>query len=106
MTSTPSTIALAQASLSEARSAMTAPAKGMVTEKMKKAADSFEAQFISQMMQPMFQGISTNGLFGGGYGEETFRSLLIDEYAKMTVKNGGIGLSKAVQDQMLKSQEV
>ena len=30
----------------------------------------------------MFSGISTDGPFGGGEGEEMFRSLMIDQYGK------------------------
>ena len=30
----------------------------------------------------MFSGIKTDGLFGGGQGEEMFRSMMIDQYGK------------------------
>ena len=30
----------------------------------------------------MFSGIKTDGMFGGGQGEQMFRSLMIDQYAK------------------------
>ncbi|OAN46640.1 chemotaxis protein chel [Paramagnetospirillum marisnigri] len=78
-----------------------------------KVGRQFETQFVSQMFQHMFAGIKTDGLFGGGSGEEMFRSLLIDEYAKMVANRGGsngngsgFGIGSAVQKMLLKHQEV
>ena len=48
----------------------------------RKAAKEFESVFISQFLGSMFSGIPTDGPFGGGQGEEMFRSLMIDEYGK------------------------
>lgn len=73
--------------------------------KIEETAKAFEATFISQMLKPMFEGLSTDGLFGGGQGEETWRSFMLDEIAKTTVKAGGIGLSSTVMSEMLKMQE-
>jgi Rod binding domain-containing protein len=74
-------------------------------DKIEETAKAFEATFISQMLKPMFEGLSTDGLFGGGQGEETWRSFMLDEMAKSTVKAGGIGLSNVVMSEMLKMQE-
>jgi Rod binding domain-containing protein len=72
-----------------------------------KAGRSFEAMFMSQMLQHMFEGVKTEGLFGGGSGEKMFRSLLMDEYGKMIANKGdGIGLAKAVRTSLLHAQEV
>jgi len=76
-----------------------------------KVGKQFEAQFVSQMFQHMFEGIKTDGIFGGGSGEEMFRSLLIDEYGKMVanregVSGRGFGIGTAVQKMLLKHQEV
>lgn len=79
--------------------------KGASAEKIRQTAEDFEASFLSQMLKPMFQGLSTDGLFGGGQAEETWRSFLIDEMAKTTVKAGGIGLATPVMNEMLKMQE-
>ncbi len=53
----------------------------------------------------MFQGISTDGPFGGGQGEEMFRSLMLDEYGKEIVARGGFGLSASITKQLLAHQE-
>ena len=71
----------------------------------KKAATAFEGVFITQFVSEMFSGLSSDGPFGGGQGEEIFRSLMIDEYGKQFAEQGGFGLSDAVQRQLLKSQE-
>ena len=71
-----------------------------------KAAGEFEAQFVSQMLTQMWQGIETDGYFGGGNGEEMFRGLLLNEYGKKITQTGGLGIADTVQQAMLKMQEV
>jgi len=71
----------------------------------KKAASQFESVFISQFLGSMFEGISTDGPFGGGQGEEMFRSLMLDEYGKQIETQGGFGLSSAITRQLLHAQE-
>jgi peptidoglycan hydrolase FlgJ len=87
-----------------AQGVSTAP-KGASAEKIRQTAEAFEATFLSQMLKPMFEGLSTDGLFGGGQGEATWRSFLVDEMAKKTVAAGGIGLAGPVMTEMLKMQE-
>jgi Rod binding domain-containing protein len=72
--------------------------------KAKRAGDGFEAQFMSTMFQQMFEGVSTDGPFGGGFGEEMFRSVLTDAMAKQMVKTGGVGVSADIQREILKMQ--
>jgi len=68
-------------------------------------AQEFEAVFISQMLGQMFEGISTDGPFGGGQGEAMFRSLMLDQYGKQIAADGGIGLADQVTKELLKHQE-
>ena len=70
----------------------------------KEAATAFESQFLSSMLQQMFVGVQTDGPFGGGFGEEMFRSLMTDAMAKQMTKSGGIGLADTVQREILKMQ--
>jgi Rod binding domain-containing protein len=74
--------------------------------KLRQAAVEFEASFLAQMLQPMFQGLKTDGPFGGGQSEGVFRSLLVDEYARSMARAGGIGVAQAVGDELLKMQEM
>jgi len=69
-----------------------------------KTAVDFEATFLSQMMSHMFEGVSTPAPFGGGAGEDAFKSLLTDAYAKQLAKAGGVGVAASIQREMLKMQ--
>lgn len=69
-------------------------------------ANEFESVFISQMLGHMFEGVETNEMFGGGEGEEVFKSFMIDEYSKMIVNTGGIGVADHVKAEMIRMQEV
>lgn len=82
-----------------------APAPTANVAAAKKAAQEFESVFLSQMLGSMFEGISSEPPFGGGQGEEMFRSLMIDEYGKSIAGQGGIGLADVVTRQLLKGQE-
>jgi Rod binding domain-containing protein len=68
-------------------------------------ARDFEAQFMSVLMQPMFEGSGEESAFGGGPGESMFRSLLVEQYGREMAKSGGIGLADAVYREILKMQE-
>lgn len=67
-------------------------------------AQQFERMFISEMLGPMFQGIETDGPFGGGNAEATFRPMLLDQYADAISRGGGIGIADSVLKEILKMQ--
>lgn len=98
--------ALARATLllGEAQ-AQTATAKHTDRAAAERAAKEFEAVFLSQMLAPMFAELGNDPLFGGGPGEEIFKSLLIDEYARSMAEAGGIGLNSAVLRELINLQE-
>ena len=70
-----------------------------------KTARDFEAVFLTQMLQQMFAQVPTDKIFGGGQAEETWRTLLLDEYGKVFAKSGGIGIAAQVQKELLRAQE-
>lgn len=70
-----------------------------------KTAMDFEAQFLGRMLEPMFDGIETDGPMGGGFAEGMWRSQLVDEYGKALAKAGGIGLASHVMTELLRMQE-
>lgn len=70
----------------------------------KDAAQKFEGQFLSIMLQQMFEGVKTDGPFGGGVGEEMFRSVMTEQMGKQMARAGGIGLSDTIQREILKLQ--
>ncbi len=74
-------------------------------KKAEAAAEDFEAFFLSKMVETMFEGVSTEGMFGGGHAEKVYRSLLIDEYGKAMAKTGTVGISQEIMSSILKMQE-
>ena len=73
--------------------------------KIEDAAIEFEAVFITEMMKPMFEGIKTDGMFGGGKGEEVFRGFLLQEYGKSFARSNGLGIADHVKAAMIQMQD-
>ena len=67
-------------------------------------AQQFERMFVAEMLGPMFSGIETDGVFGGGKAEDVFRPMLIDQYADAVAKGGGVGIADAVLKEILRMQ--
>lgn len=80
--------------------------KTMSVEEAKQAAEDFEAFFLSKTMESMFDGISTDGMFGGGHAEKIYRSLLINEYGKAIAKTGSVGVADEVMRSIIEMQEM
>lgn len=72
----------------------------------RRVAQDFEATFLAQMLQPMFAGLQTDGPFGGGHAEATWRGFLVDAMARQVAQGGGIGLADHVQRELLSLQTV
>lgn len=68
-------------------------------------AEEFEAVFLSIFIEQMYAGIKTDGPFGGGSAEETYRSMLSQEYGRNIARSGGVGIADAVYAEILKAQE-
>ena len=75
-------------------------------EQARRAAEEFEAMFLSQMLAPIFENLQTDGPFGGGPGERIYRSLMVQEYGRAVAASGGVGIAEAVQREILKLQEI
>jgi len=73
-----------------------APHAGKTLDATKKAAKEFESVFVAQFLGSMFEGISTDGMFGGGQGEQMFRSLMLEQYGKKISDQGGFGLADSI----------
>lgn len=79
--------------------------KAKTPEQIKEAAQGFEAMFLNQMLKPMFDTIKTDEMFGGGEGEDMWKSMMVDTYAKEITKKGGVGIAEQVMQVMIKAQE-
>ena len=80
-------------------------AQGKNVEKVKATAKNFEAMYVQEMMQHMWDGIETDGPFGGGKGEEVFRSLMIEQYGKLVADSGQTKIAAQLSREMLRMQE-
>lgn len=88
------------------RTERAAKAKAVSAAQIDEAAQEFESVFLSQMLQHMFAGVDMNPMGEDGPGKEIYESMLVDEYAKLMTRAGGIGIADHVKREMLKMQEV
>jgi Rod binding domain-containing protein len=79
--------------------------KDMSRDEIKAAAEDFEAFFLGQMLQPMFNTVDTDALFGGGPGEDMWKGMMVDQYAKEIAHTGGVGIADDVMKAMIQAQE-
>jgi flagellar protein FlgJ len=87
----------------ELRATPRVPNRG--ADQARKTGIEFEQMFIAQMLQPIFDALPADGMFGGGTGERMFRSFQVDEYAKAITRTGGIGIADAVTRHIISLQE-
>ena len=73
---------------------------------VRRAAEEFEAVFLTQMLSGLFQGLGDAGGAEAAGGGGAFEGLLHEEYAKMIGCSGGIGLADDIRREMLRLQEV
>ena len=89
----------------QAAALSSAAGKSTDLNKVRDAAQKFEAFFIGQMMEHMTSGLETDETFGGGHGEDVWKSMLNQEYGKEVAKTGRLGITDQVMKGMLKMQE-
>ena len=81
----------------------TLKARGDDPAKAKKVAQEFEAMFVGMMLKSMRETVGKDKLTGGGHGEETFRSLLDQEYATTAARSGGVGLAAMIEKELTRN---
>ena len=100
------TLQAAQTSAQAGAQANTLAALGNKSaSKNAKLGNDFESMCLSNLISPMFEGIKSDGPFGGGEGEEAVKSFYIDALAKQMTNRGGLGISEMMQKQLVKIQE-
>lgn len=75
-----------------------------VPDEVRRAAEEFEAMVLGQLLQPMFAALDTQGLGGGGFGEEIFRPMLVEQYAQSLSRSGGVGLAQSIITELQRMQ--
>lgn len=99
--STPS----AATALSTAKAFAAHPGAAKAPSKVDAAAEDFEAVFLTQMVQTMFEGLGEDGPLGGGStGSDAYRSMLADQYGRSIAASGGVGLAAHVRAELLALQ--
>jgi len=73
--------------------------------KAREIAQEFEAFFISTMLETMSSSLEVDPVFGGGHGEQVYRSMLNDEYGRTFARAGGIGIADSVYREIMRLQE-
>lgn len=66
-----------------------------------KVAKEFESLFVGMMLKSMRETAGKDKLTGGGHGEDIYRSLLDQEYAKAISERGGVGLAAMLERQLI-----
>jgi Rod binding domain-containing protein len=95
----------AQTALMAGREAPTLSPTGNLA-RARKTAEEFEAFYLSQVLQPMFSNLSAEEPFGGGFAEDMWRSLQVEEYGKAITRAGGVGIADAIMREIMRTQEV
>lgn len=104
MTDAPSTVSTLAAALG-AQKAYGAKQPTKAADKVDATAEDFEALFLTQMMERMFEGLGGEGPLGGGAAGGAYRSMLADSYGKTVAASGGIGLADHVRRELLALQQ-
>ncbi len=71
---------------------------------VKKVSKEFETLFIDMMLKSMRESVGKDKITDGGHGEEVYRSMLDQEYAKSLTERGGLGLAAIFEGQLAKSR--
>jgi peptidoglycan hydrolase FlgJ len=74
-------------------------------EKLRAAAQDFEAVLVGQLMGLMLESVPSDGPFGGGNGEDVYKSMLADQMGKQVTKRGGLGLTTSIMNEMIRMQQ-
>ena len=73
--------------------------------KLREAANEFEAIFIQQMLKSMRKTSLESDLLPKSEGEKIFRSMLDEQYAKLSAKSGSLGLGQMIYQQLKLNSE-
>lgn len=94
----------ASATSSASAALMASRANTPVNPKTQAALQEFEAVLIGEMVNTMLSTVETDKMFGGGQGEEVFRSLMGQEMGREIARRGGLGLTPTLMNEMIRMQ--
>ncbi len=88
-----------------ATGAPTPPRPTAGDQELRRAARAFEGQVLGALLAPMFEGLRTDGPFGGGGAEAQWRPMLVEAIARDLAGGRGLGIGDAVLRELVRMQE-
>ena len=74
--------------------------------RVRQQAEEFEGVFLNTLTKQMFANLKTDeSAMGGGFGEETWRSMQAEQLAGTMSQNGGLGIAEQLLPDLLALQE-
>lgn len=74
--------------------------------RVRQQAEEFEGVFLNTLTKQLFSSLKTDeSVMGGGFGEETWRSMQAEELASTMARNGGLGIAEQLLPDLLALQE-
>jgi Rod binding domain-containing protein len=74
-------------------------------ERVRQQATELEGVFLNTLMKEMFASLETEGDFGGGFAETTWRGMQAEQFADAMARAGGIGLADSLMADLLSVQQ-
>ncbi len=69
-------------------------------QQLREAANEFEAILMQQVMKSMRDSGFESGLVRKSDGEKVFQSMLDEQYARLNLQSGGLGLGELIYQQL------
>lgn len=69
--------------------------------KIREQAKQYEIVFVAKMLEQAVPKGEEGMLFGGGHGNDIYRSMMIEQYAEAMVDDGGLGLTDQLAKEIL-----
>lgn len=74
--------------------------------RVRQQAQEFEGVFLNTLTKELFSSLKTDeSVMGGGFGEETWRSMQSEQLAATMAQNGGLGIAEQLLPDLLALQE-
>jgi flagellar protein FlgJ len=83
------------------------PAASVTPQQMlriREQAEELEGVFLNMLTKQMFSGLKPDENFGGGFGEETWRSMQAEQLANSMAQGGGVGIADQLMGEMIALQ--
>lgn len=81
-----------------------ATVQGVGPDGLRKQAKQLEGLFLNTLVSQMLSSTNARGMFGGGYAEETWKSMQAEQISNQIAESGGIGLADTIMQNLLTLQ--